>query len=176
MTRTLRIDADLDEALKKMAEESGESVNSIVGRGLRRQVEWDHLAERAGLVVVSSVTLGKLMDSQSMDEARALGESAGTEVFLPFVVSTYGEVTLASALEAIGLISRYMGRFESHYTTEGQRSVLTIRHARGSKWSAFYLGIAKTVFETLGLPFTTKVTEELVSLEFGSPETARRDA
>lgn len=157
-----------------MAEEKGESVSTALGRAIRRLLEWDKLAERAGLVVVSSVTLGKLLDSQEMKDAEALGEAVGTDVLLPFIMSIYGEVTMSTALETIGLLSRYMGRFEFHYTTEGPKSVLTIRHAGGSKWSAFYLGVTNSVFaKTLGLHYKSSMTEELASLEFDTAGTAR---
>lgn len=79
MTRTLRLDEDVDEALERMAQERGESVNAIAGRALRKLVEWDRIAESVGLVVASSVTLGRLMDSQTREEARALGELVVSE-------------------------------------------------------------------------------------------------
>ena len=101
VTRTLRLDEDVDAALKRMADESGESVNVIAGRALRRLVEWDGLAERAALVVISPITLGRLMDKQTLEEARSLGESVDSDVLMPFMTSISGEVTLTSALEVI---------------------------------------------------------------------------
>jgi hypothetical protein len=174
VTRTLRLDEDVDAALEKMAEERGESVNVIAGRALRKLVEWDRLAERAGLVVVSPVLLGKLMDTQTVEQARALGESVGNEVWKSTIMSHFGEVTLTSVLESIELIARNMARFDFHYATEGSKRVVTIRHAGGIKWSAFYLGAATPLFsEALGLAFKPTITEELASLEFEIPEEAK---
>jgi predicted transcriptional regulator len=171
VTRTLRLDEEVDAALEKIADESGESVNSIAERALRKLVEWDRLAETAGLVVISPITLGRLMDTQTVEEARALGKSIGREVWTPIVISIFGEVSLTSTLEAIRRISRYMGRFEFHYATEESRNVITLRHPGGIKWSAFYLGAADSIFgEALGFEVKSSMTEELATLEFSMPK------
>lgn len=176
VTRTLRLDEDVDVALKRMADEAGESVNVIAGRALRKLVEWDRLAERAGLVVLSPITADVLMDTQTVEEAERLGRSTFGEVLRPFMISISGEVTVASALEVIELLSRYMNRFEFHHTTEESRNVITIRHSRGVKWSAFYLGAIESLFgKTLGLGTKSRMTEELVVLEFEKPKSSRVD-
>lgn len=177
MTRTLRLDDDVDAALEKMAEERGESVNAIAERALRRLVEWDRLAESAGLVVVSSMTLGRLMDSQTLEQARSLGEFVGNEAWKPIIISKYGEVTLEHALKSIELIARYMGRFDFIYSTEGPKRVVTIRHSGGIRWSEFYLGAANALFsKALGLAIKPVMSEELVSIEFETPAGKTRDA
>jgi predicted transcriptional regulator len=174
VTRTLRLDEDIDAALERMAEEAGESVNFIAEKALRKLVEWDRLAESAGLVVISPITLGRLMDSQTVEEARALGRSIGRDVWRPIIISIFGEVSLTSTLEALRRIARYMGRFEFHYATEEPKNVITIRHHGGIKWSAFYLGAADSMFgEALGLETKSSMTEELATLEFNSPKQLR---
>jgi hypothetical protein len=177
VTRTLRLDDDVDAALEKMAEEKGESVNAIAGRALRKLVEWDRLAENADLVVISSTTMRRLMDSQTPEQARALGEFVGNEVWKPVIVSRYGEVTLESVLKSIELIARYMGRFDFIYSTEGSKRVVTIRHSGGIRWSEFYLGAATPLFsQVLGAAFNPLTTEELISIEFEMPEGKTRDS
>ncbi len=177
MTRTLRLDDDIDEALEKMAQERGESVNAIAGRALRKLVEWDRLAGNAGLVLISPVTLGRLMDSQTQEQAKALGEFVGNEVWKPVIISRFGEVTLDSVLKSIELIGRYMGRFNFIYSTEGTKRVITIRHSGGLNWSRFYVGAATPLFsEALGLAIKSTMTEELASMEFEMPEDRTRDA
>jgi hypothetical protein len=171
VTRTLRIDEDVDAALEKMAEERGESVNTIAGRALRRLVEWDKLAENAGMVAISSTILSRLMDSQTPEQASALGELVGNEVWKPIIISKYGEVSLESILKSIELIGRYTGRFDFIYSTEGSKRVVTVRHSGGIKWSRFYLGAATLLFsQVVNLAFNPTTTEELVSIEFEVPE------
>ncbi|HXY56065.1 MAG TPA: hypothetical protein VEH01_00490 [Nitrososphaerales archaeon] len=149
-------------------------MNLVVGRALRRLVEWDRVAENAGLVVISPVTLSRLMGSLTVEQAEALGESIGDEVWMPIVLSKYGEVTLVSTLDSIDLISRYMGRFEFHRTAEGTKNVVTVRHGGGRKWSAFYLGAAKSIFKKhLGLDFVHHMSEELVTIEFDAENVGR---
>ena len=176
VTRTLRLDEDLDEALEKLAEEKGESVNVVAERALRKLVEWDRLAEKAGLVSISPVTMGRLMELQTPEQARELGEFVGNEVLKPIIISRFGSVTLDSVLKTIELISRYMGRFDFIYSTEGTKRVVTVRHSGGIKWSEFYAGASVHLFsQTLGLATNPMITEELASIEFEMPEGSKRD-
>jgi hypothetical protein len=171
VTRTLRLDEDIDVALEKMAEEKGESVNAIAERALRKLVEWDRLAESAGLVSISPLTIGRLMESYTMEQARELGEFVGNEVWEPIIISKFGSITLDSVLKSIELISRYMGRFDFIYSTEGTKRVVTVRHSGGVKWSEFYWGAATSLFNrALGLTISPTLTEELASIEFELPE------
>lgn len=177
VTRTLRLDDDVDEALEKLAQERGESVNAIVGRALRKLVEWDRLAGSAGLVLISPVTLAKLMESQSQEQARALGEFVGDDVWKPIIISRFGEVTLDSVLKSIELIGRYMGRFNFIYSTEGTKRLITIRHSGGLNWSNFYVGAATSLFSgVLGVEIRPTLTEELASIEYEIPEDKTRGA
>ena len=143
-----------------MAKERGESVNTIAGRALLRLVEWDPIARRIGLVVVSAVTLEKLMDSLTLEQARALGESTAGDVLKPMILSHHGKATMATALESIELISRYLGRFDFDSALEGSKRVVTIRHSKGAKWSAFYAGATMTLFSSLDLFAKMSETEE----------------
>ena len=153
-----------------MADEAGESVNSMAERALRKLVEWDKVERSANLIMVSAITLRRLMDKQTVEEARALGRSAARDVFGPIVISTFGEATMDSTLETIRRMSRYMGRFEFHYATGGSKNIVTIRHPGGIKWSAFYLGAADSMFgEVLGLEIKSSMTEELATWEFSVP-------
>ena len=177
VTRTLRLDEDLDAALEKIAEEKGESVNAVAERALRKLVEWDRLAESAGLVSVSPLTMGRLMELLTPEQARALGEFAGKEVMEPIITSKFGSITLDSVLKSIELFSRYMGRFDFIYSTEGTKRVVTIRHSGGINWSEFYRGAATSLFaNALGITINPMLSEELVSIEFELPESNKRDA
>jgi hypothetical protein len=169
VTRTLRLDEDVDEALEKMAKEGGESVNTVVGRALRKLVEWDRLADRAGLVMISPVTLERLMEPQTVEQARELGKAIAIDAWKPMILTYYGEITITSVLESIELIARYMSRFDFHYASEGSKRVITIRHSMGVKWSAFYIGAASVLLSGLGIDFKVSMTEELASLEFEMP-------
>lgn len=135
------------------------------------------MAANAGLVAISSMTLGRLMDSQTHEQARALGEIVGNEVWKPIIISRYGEINLESVLKSIELIARYMGRFDFVYSTEGTKRVVTIRHSGGVKWSEFYLGAATPLFsQILGLEFNPMTTEELISIEFEIHESKMKGA
>jgi hypothetical protein len=170
VTRTLRLDEDLDRALEKMAEEEGESVNVLASRALRRLVEWDRLADDFGMTVVSAQVLTKLMEPNSEEQARELGSWIAKELWEPFITYHYPSPDVASMLEAIRLIAQYGSRFKMDSSVEAGKHVVIIRHAMGTKWSAFYDGLLKSVFsDLLHLDITSHTSKELFTFEFRTP-------
>src|SRR6266566_3353557 len=61
VTRTIRIDEDIDFQLEKLAHEQRVSVNYFANQALRKFVEWDVFADRLGFVTLPSDIFEKLV-------------------------------------------------------------------------------------------------------------------
>src|SRR5438094_593830 len=61
VTRTVRIDEDIDYQLEKLAHEQRVSVNYFANQALRKFVEWDVFADRLGFVTLPSDIFEKLV-------------------------------------------------------------------------------------------------------------------
>jgi ADP-ribosylglycohydrolase len=167
VVRAFRLDEDVDEALRKISEEEGESVNATVNRTLRKFVEWDRTAGKFGMMQISRQELVKLMDSITVEQAREQGVWVGAEVFEPFVRYMNPVVDFAAAITSMELISRYTGRFELSHSAAGSKHSLVIHHSMGANWSAFYDGAGSTVLrDLLKLDCKTTTTDELCTFEF----------
>jgi len=176
VTRTLRLDEDLDEALEKMAREEGESVNALASRSLRKLVEWDVLADKLGMVQMNAGTLVRLIEPLTEEEVRDLGSWVGKEVWEPFITYRYLTATPDTALQSLQLLSRYASRFRVDYSVKAGRVVVIIRHSMGIKWSAFYEGAARAVFEDLmRVGIVSHITDELVTIEFQAQDESKGD-
>ena len=174
VTRTLRLDEDLDRALEKMAEEEGESVNVLASRALRRLVEWDRVADKFGMTVVSAQVLAKLMEPYTEEQATELGSWIAKELWEPYIVYNYPSPDVASLLETLRLIARYGSRFKIDSSVEAGRHVVIIRHTLGTKWSAFYEGLLKSAFrDLLHIEVTSHTSKELFTFEFRTPAEPR---
>ena len=167
VVRTFRLDQDVDEALKQISEEEGESVNVIANRTLRKFVEWDRPAEKIGMMPMSRQLLIRMMDTQTLDEARSLGSWVGIDIIEPEVRYLHAEMNLDSFIRLLDLLSRYSGRFRFDHTVAGKKHVMVIHHSMGPKWSAFYEGAGSRVLkELLHIDFVSSTTDELCSFEF----------
>jgi len=165
--RTFRLDQDVDEALKRISEEDGESVNVIANRTLRKFVEWDRLAQKIGMMQISRQELVRMMDTLTVDEARALGSWVGSDTVEPQVRYLNAEINLDTFVRLVDLLARYSGRFKFDHTVAGGKHVMVIHHSMGPKWSAFYEGAgSKVLGELLHIDFVSNVTDELCSFEF----------
>jgi predicted transcriptional regulator len=168
VTRTLRLDDDVDKALEKLAEEEGESVNVLANKALRRLVEWDVRAEKMGLVSIERDALIRMMEPFTLEQAKELGRLSGRETWVPMMLYLYGNVSVDSVLKSRDVIDRYMLRFSSEYTFRDGKYHVTLRHSMGVKWSAFYAGAIEDVLpKMLGMDVVTTLTEDACFFEFG---------
>src|SRR5438552_15246336 len=78
VTRTIRIDEDIDFQLERLAHEQRVSVNYFANQALRKFVEWDVLAARLAFVTLPSDIFEKLVGHQTDEQAKDLGRRFGT--------------------------------------------------------------------------------------------------
>jgi predicted DNA-binding ribbon-helix-helix protein len=163
VTRTIRLEDDLDEVLQKIAKDEKVTVNSIVNRSVRRYADWDRHAERFGMMAVRPVMLVGLMERQSLDEARELGKLAAKESLRPAVEYIFVEFSLVNVLEFLRRFATYGGRYDFEDSVEGRKHVILMRHSLGPRWSAYYEGMLKEIFDAeLGIKIRVSVSPEVV--------------
>ncbi len=145
VTRTLRLDADVDRKLRALAERERVSINVVANRSLRRFVEWEALAERFRFISVSSDLLQKMLDYVKEEEVRELGKWSILNTargIAPFKgESLFDEIT---TLEFLGSYSRRF-RIDLHITGDTMSLILT--HQMGSKWSILYEEVLKAALD-----------------------------
>src|SRR2546428_10001757 len=77
VTRTIRIDDDINYQLEKLAHEQRVSVNYFANQALRKFVEWDIYAERLGFVTLRPDIFEKLIVYITDAKAHQLGCCVG---------------------------------------------------------------------------------------------------
>src|SRR5436309_14623592 len=73
VTRTIRIDEDIDFPLEKLSHEQRVSVNYFANQALRKFVEWDVFADWFGFVTLPSDTFAPLVCSTTPEQAKHVG-------------------------------------------------------------------------------------------------------
>ena len=150
VTRSVRIEKDADERLRKLAEQSDTSVNTLVNRALRKFVEWDAFGEKFGFVTMPGVILFRLMDHLTEDQARDLGTWAGRNLMKEYITFWFKEVTPETLLEGFPrLFAKYARAFAYEEHGEDEYRVIILKHGGGPKWSIFYQEATITAFREL---------------------------
>ena len=164
VTRTLRIDQDLDGALAKRATAERLSFSSLAARCLRRYVEWDVAAPEFGIVAAPRLLLNELSHTSKEDDLERLGRRIAREVLGPGTQFMMGEFNVANAIEVLRRASIY-GRnfgFDMMDGHDSRNHVLVLKHDQGLRWSRYYRGILDEAFGVLlGQTIRLTVTDAL---------------
>lgn len=165
--RTFRLEADVDEAIVRLAEEDRVSLSQVANKALRRYVEWDTAPTTSGFVSVPSLLLVKLMAELKEEKAHELGRWAGKELFLPNVKAGNPTMSLERAESNVRMLGDYGRRFTFDHGIEGGKHVFTIGQKMGRNWSAYYAGSLESIFETfLGKAIKVTVSDNMCVAEF----------
>lgn len=168
VTRTIRIDRDVDEFLRKFGERESVSVNLLVNKALRRLVEWDIYAEKFGLVELPARLIERIMEKLTEEEAREIGRWVGQKLLPEFITFWFKEVNMQSMVVGYPrLQSRYGGAFEYEERVKAGKWTIVLKHGGGAKWSAYYEEFLKTAFrDLLKTEITVEKSEDQVVARF----------
>jgi len=169
-TRSVRIDADIDEQLRLLAGERALSVNTLVAQALARLVEWDAYGEKFGFVDMPAVIVSRMLAFLDEAEVRELGAWVGSSLLREYVLFWFKEVTPESVLDSYPrLASKYGRLFEYEDHVKGGRRTLLIKHDGGQQLSAFYEAALSSVFaDLLHAPVEVEATENQVVARFAA--------
>jgi hypothetical protein len=163
VTRTFRIDADVDDKLGGLSSEGRVSMNQIANKALRRYVEWEANAEKFGTVTTSASTIRKFFDYLTVDQAKEMGSWWGENQAPGIITFWFKKFDFDSVLKALEFLGAQYGRaFTSDYSFDGKSHTLIVKHDMGLKASIFYAEAVKSAFSHLGLGTDIFVTDDQV--------------
>ena len=171
LTRSVRIDRDVDEGLRRLAKEYGVSVNALALRAIRRYAEWDSFAEKFGFVDMPGSIVARMVRDLDEPQVADLGAWVGSTLLKEYVTFWFKEVTLETVLDACPrLIAKYGRLFEYEERDDGGRRTLILKHEGGRTISLFYEHVMKGAFEQLlGKPVSVERMENQVVARFNVP-------
>jgi hypothetical protein len=161
VTRTVRLDDDLDAAIQGKAKEANTSVNFLVNRLIRKYIDWDLPGEKFGLGPVSASLFNRLFENKDDESAFDLGRVAAHEFYEPFAKYLFGELTFETSILLFRRASDYGGRYTFDSNSDKKHQVLVLRHNGGPKISKFYSGIFQGVYgDILKMEVRVESTED----------------
>ena len=149
VTRTVRLDDDLDRQIQDRARESNASVNFLVNHLIRKYVEWDVPAEKFGLGPVAGILLNRMFEEIDESKSAELGRWTAHEFFSPFCRYLFGELTYDTTVLLFRRASEYGSRYTYDVTSNARYRIIVLRHNGGPKVSSFYSGIMKGLYSDI---------------------------
>src|SRR5436853_2035992 len=172
VTRTLRLDEDVEAGIVEMAEREQFSFNLLANRALRKLVEWEDKAGKFGFIQVPTSIMEKVFNILSDEEARELGREAGTNTLPEMVLFWFKKFNPETALKAMEMIGGYGNSFRLQYTIDGETDTVVLKHDRGPRVSAFYAELLGSLFKPLGARVETHETDGQVVATIVRPMTS----
>ena len=166
VTKTLRLDSDVDEKLTDLAEKEGVSVNVLANRAIRKYVEWDVFAQRFGFMTTSHTMQEKLFQKLSDDEAREMGREMGKNVGPEFVTFFFKKLNFETVLKAAELLgTAYGNAYTFEHSFDGKTHTIILKHDMGPRMSAYLGETWKMMGERLELQTSINETEDQVVIK-----------
>ncbi len=160
ITRTIRIDEDIDGMLVRLSDREKISVNQLVGSALRTYTEWDTLANTIGLVHIHDKTVAKLFENITEEKARELGHDSGMNAWTEMVAYLFKTLNYGAVLKMLELRGRYGRWFIFEHSSDKDVDTLILKHRQGSRVTAFFAEAVKVLLARTGIKFVLAETEE----------------
>jgi len=176
ITRTVRIDEDVQDAIEHIAEQQNLSVNALVNKALRKFAFWDTALEKFEAVATPSQLLVKMMEYLSDQNAKDLARSAGTNIAKELMQFMFKEVTLNAVLRHFELQGVHHVSIHFDHSNEGEAHTIVMRHTMGPKWSIFYEELIRSLFTELGILIELERLDNQVTGRFRTARTAQEAA
>ena len=168
VTRTVRLDDDLDTKMQNRAKESSVSVNFLINRLIRKYIEWDIPAEKFGLGPVAAILLNRLFDEVDEETSAEIGRWAAHEFFSPFCRYLFGELTFQTTILTFRRASDYGSRYSFDTTSDSRHRIIVLRHNGGNKVSSFYAGMFKGLYsDILKMELSVESTHDYCIAQLG---------
>ena len=150
VTRTLRLDDDLDKSIQQEAVEGNVSVNLLVNQLIRRHVEWEAPFEKFGRVHIYTGLFRRLVEVADEETLHGFGRWMAGEFYEPFARYLFGEFTFQTALLTFKKMAMYGGVYAFIYNSSDKRNyIVVLRHGSGNKYSAYFTGLLKGVYSDI---------------------------
>jgi hypothetical protein len=159
VTRTLRIDEDVEARVVGIADRDHLSFNLLANRALRKLVEWEDKAEKFGFIQVPTAIVERVFGTFSEGEARELGRQAGTNLLPEMVLFWFKKLDRNTAVKILELIGGYGKWFRIERTIDGRSEIVVLKHDRGPIVSAYNAELVKSLFGSLGAVVDTHETD-----------------
>jgi len=166
-TRTIRLDAEQDEALIQEAERRGFSVNALIGHIFDRYLTGYRYYDVSGMVVMSGETINEFLQKLEISEIKEIGDVTGQARIKSGLMQRGKRINFENLKwYTTQVLGENHGWFRCDYREEGGTASFHLTHQLGFKWSVFLGNYISSAFnEALGLRCNTVTMNNAVNIE-----------
>ena len=170
--RSVRIPRELDDLLKRDAEDRGTSVNALVSEIFTKYSEWDRLAERFGMVTLPREAFRKLWDYLTKEQAASWGKYAGSNIAPEIAQFWFKRLNAQTFLKLIGLAAKYSNSYEFEVeTVAGKEYTINVHHESNELFSIWLEQYFRSAIKSfLGVAPKIKVGNNSIMITFTEPQ------
>lgn len=168
---TFRIDDNNVESLRKLANEEGISLNTLVNQILTSYLEWEFIAAKAGFAPMQKSVLKDLFDKLSEEDLKAIATRAADNLE-DLLLMMCGKVDLDAVLSLTKNRVKRSGftlrEFDNEQGASGKK--LVMQHDVGHNWSVFSKTYIERLINNVGYPTKIESTDNSLIIEILEPE------
>lgn len=162
---SVRVDESIKERLGIESELENLTLNTLIGRILKRHVEWEKFAEDIGFVSSTKPFLRSLLDSVTDAKIEEIARTTCKSAFRDAVIYRGGKLSVFEFLKTLDLwLSSSHIPFRHIVKDVSERYI--IQHELGKRWSLYIITLISSILEELEHKIVNVIkTEQSVSFK-----------
>ena len=170
VVRSIRITKDLDNLIRRDAEDKGLSVNALVSSILTKYAEWDRYADRFGFVTITRNGFRTYLEAIEDEKLTQIGGELGRRNPKEMTLFWFKRLNLETFLRYLSTYSRYGRIGEYELETRDGTHIISLHHDLGSKYSLLLAQFFKEALKTIAnVSADVTVGENTLAIRFDSP-------
>ena len=166
--RTIRINHEIDQLLRKDAHEKRLTSNALVSMILTKYVEWDRYIDKFGFVTITRDAFKSFIDSIEDEKLVEIGEDLGSRNPKEMTQFWFKKLNISTFLRYLSLYSEY-GRITQYELATDPNYTLILHHELGEKYSRFLSYFFDQAIRTIiGITPDVKLGKNSVTITFPS--------
>ena len=147
-TSSFRLEKKIFEDFKKHAKDQGLTTNSLLNKIMKEYMQWGSKSTSVQIIPYPSGIIMALLKKYSEEELRKIARNHAKENFLENLLLLKNEESVVAYIE---MVKNWCSASGFPYSTRKKdgKTVFTVRHNQGSKFSALLDEIVKTQIEIL---------------------------
>jgi hypothetical protein len=163
VSRTLRLNAEVDQRLVDLSYKERTSVNILANKALLKLVEWDSRTQELGFATLRKKTLRMLWDSLGADKARDMGQKAGGPEAVELIIFWFKSFNFENALKTVSLFgAEYGNLYRFQHDFDGKVHTLIVNHDLGKNFSLYLSGMFAETLKLLDADFDVTESERQI--------------
>ena len=147
-TKSLRLDADVLEALDTESARRGTSVNNLTNQILRKWANFDRYVQDFGYIMVSVHDFLRGLSVQDENTIKMLATETGRRFPKDLILFTGQKNDLKNCIRFVeNILCDYMKWGTYHTSSTDTEYVITLRHNYSSKWSIALQIVLQSMFD-----------------------------